>query len=449
MKFTNNAGLPDAICRAIENDDYSKGDAKYSVSNLIQPVQIYHLVKRNMDKIVVDYADEIWKLFGKAVHSILETAKDETNPYLVGEERMYMKIGGIKIGGQPDIINSLTGLLEDYKVTSVWKILKGDYKDWIEQLNMYRLIANHNDVIINRLKIVSILKDWKRFEQARNENYPKIPVAQIEIPLLPLLEVEKTMLERIIRLEEAEMLSDEELAEKFPCSLEDRWAAPPTYALIKPGGKRASFTFESKEEAHQKYIEFPDYTFEVREGKATRCEEFCLAAPFCKQYNRNRVVLDDGGAVNLDDLLPEMKSIIVPEGTIKVEDMVAFKANPEGVLAYIPTEPIEETIKSVPEEELHKDGLYGISFRAEDNADKKEDESPFDSAFQESTAETSVSLPEPTKEVEKPADAFEERFEKMLKDSDDMIEDLGNEEPKPESKSDLESLNDLFKELGI
>ena len=75
-KYTNKYNIPVEIIRAIENDNYTKGNADISVTGLIQPPRIRVLQDINKDKITSDYSDEVWKILGQSIHTIMERAKE-------------------------------------------------------------------------------------------------------------------------------------------------------------------------------------------------------------------------------------------------------------------------------------------------------------------------------------------------------------------------------------
>ena len=72
MKYTNTNNIPKEIIRAVSNDSYSKGASTISVTGLLQPPRIRILREEYDDDIVVDVSNEIWKLLGQSVHTILE-----------------------------------------------------------------------------------------------------------------------------------------------------------------------------------------------------------------------------------------------------------------------------------------------------------------------------------------------------------------------------------------
>ena len=74
MKYTNKHDIPKEIIRAIENDQYDKGDSLISVTGLLQPPRIRLLNKEHQEELVEDYSDQIWKILGQSVHTILERA---------------------------------------------------------------------------------------------------------------------------------------------------------------------------------------------------------------------------------------------------------------------------------------------------------------------------------------------------------------------------------------
>ena len=68
-----------------------------------------------------------------------------------------------------------------------------------------------------------------------------------------------------------------------PCTPEDMWEKPTTYAVKKEGGVRAKSVHKTKEEADAALPE-KGYFIEIREGERTRCEKYCQVNSFCSQY---------------------------------------------------------------------------------------------------------------------------------------------------------------------
>ena len=119
MKYTNKHNVPVEVIRAVQNDPYTKGDGVVlSVTQLIKSPRIVALQKKHDEEITVDYRDEVFKLLGKGVHTVLETANtgDEN---IIPERRLYADINGWRISGQTDTMSLKEKMLTDYKCTSV------------------------------------------------------------------------------------------------------------------------------------------------------------------------------------------------------------------------------------------------------------------------------------------------------------------------------------------
>ena len=117
MKLTNQFGAPDAFVKALEDDSYTKGEADFSVTGLIQPPQISRLREQYEDKLSSDVRDRIWMLLGTSVHNTLEKYGDG-----LVEQRLFAECDGTVISGAIDLDKD--GHITDYKVTSVFTVQK-------------------------------------------------------------------------------------------------------------------------------------------------------------------------------------------------------------------------------------------------------------------------------------------------------------------------------------
>ena len=150
--LTNRLGLPQAIVDAVTNDPYSRGASDISVTQLIQPP--YQRQLRLQHEPIEDASDRIWSLVGQVGHGIVEraypqaytaaaallTPKEVHDTYgVVAERRLFMKCNGWTVSGQFDVIEK--GHLQDYKFTSVWSVIGDTKTEWINQLNLRRLLA--------------------------------------------------------------------------------------------------------------------------------------------------------------------------------------------------------------------------------------------------------------------------------------------------------------------
>ena len=192
--------------------------------------------------------------------------------------------------------------IDDYKVTSVWKATKGDIKDWTAQLNIYHWLfkSNYPDTPVEKLRIHAILRDWS-FREAKksaetNGEYPPSQVLTVNIPTWSQFDIIKFLVHRLEILEGAKsVVNASELAQKVPCSNEDRWAKPDSWAVFNSAKNRTQklfipdehLTFEMCEKEARIYtaaMQAPGYKATIRKGENIRCENFCLVKDFCAQY---------------------------------------------------------------------------------------------------------------------------------------------------------------------
>ena len=174
MKYTNEHNIPEEIIRAVHNDSYSRGASTISVTGVLRPPQMRLLEEKHIDDISVDVSDEIWKLLGQSVHTILERA-NEDNPDTITEERMYANVGGWTVSGQTDSISVDSGILKDYKVTSVWSVIsamKEGKIDWEQQLNCYDWLKPGGKMILH-------LVNRDKFDPILNAGDPLIVVSAL------------------------------------------------------------------------------------------------------------------------------------------------------------------------------------------------------------------------------------------------------------------------------
>lgn len=286
-KITNKFKLPQEVYNAIVKDRYSSEDdlpCDYSATTLIAPIRQTMLIKRHQDELkVFDVVDMFWSFMGSIAHTVLEEAwHGETGTRV--EERLYDEVLGTKISGKLDCYAN--GEIRDYKTTKVYKIQKADYTEWEKQLNIYAYLCRRNGFEVTNLRIIAILFDWKEGDTYK-ENYPSCPIVEIHLPLWTEAEQKAFVDDRIMRLQEAEKLSDDELP---LCTDKEMWCDIKDYAVMKDGGKRAVKCFDNFEQARE-YRQLMntknkscDYDVVVRKTDRTRCLKYCSAATVCKQH---------------------------------------------------------------------------------------------------------------------------------------------------------------------
>jgi hypothetical protein len=273
MRITNRLNLPQPIVDAVKNDEYTKGEADISVTELLSPPRQVALKKLHADEIVEDASERIWSLMGQSVHKILERA----NATGIAERRLKIQVEGWTVSGGMDLVCQAR-TLSDYKVTTAYKFKGGKAPpEFEQQLNAYAAILRANGETVDKLQIVGILRDWSKLEAARDADYPQTQVVVIPVPMWTPAEAIGFLRERVILHKQARL--------KLPlCVADERWAKPDTFAVKKQGAVRASRVYDDESEAIAHAAQTTGLFVEKRPGESTRCKHYCSVARFCKQY---------------------------------------------------------------------------------------------------------------------------------------------------------------------
>lgn len=346
--LTNKTNLPLPIYAAIKNDSYvPHGDI--SVTTLIDSPYLRLLRKYN--EYEEDASEMIWAVMGQALHSVIEKAgKKLDGSFFYPEFKMELKVGDTILSGTSDLIEKreypmmsnedlVVGVgselsIHDYKNIFVWSAKLGkespNYKHWLLQTNIYAVMAKYGKYVrmvdgkgvasekkiglnIDKIFIHGFIRDWKKSEMKRMDNYPKAATITLEVEVLPEEQVIAYIRERIKLHFEAEKkyLAGEEISH---CTEEERWTRPETWRVMKIGGKRALsggvFTIKSEDDKKQ-VAEFyaanaEKYKgllkIEKTEGEDIRCSDYCSVCQFCSyykskynEYGERRKATDDSG----------------------------------------------------------------------------------------------------------------------------------------------------------
>jgi hypothetical protein len=298
--LTNKLNLPEPFVRAANNERYSKGESRYSVTELIKPARMAALERYYGDAIVEDVADHVWSLFGRITHGILEASgAPETGAIL--EERLYAEVMGVRISGQMDhTVLYPDGLLDDYKTSSVWSVMHGLKLEWEQQLNLYRWLQHVNGRAVTRLRVVVFLKDWsiaKARQDGPQGKYPKQAVVAIDVPVWELEQAETFVHQRLQEHTAAdEWAQGKPVAGEPRCTDAERWVRPRKYAVIKKGNVRAipGGLCDTMQEAEYKSHELPGSRIEARGGEPIRCIDYCSIgrAGLCTQWEEDKKNFD-------------------------------------------------------------------------------------------------------------------------------------------------------------
>jgi hypothetical protein len=276
MIYTNKHNLPQVIVDALLQDTYSKGDADASVTELLTPPQMRKLIIKHDDEIVVDVSDMLAALQGRAMHYIMELAA--TGKYnMLTEKSIYSMYNGWKIKGQFDHVLIGEGILIDFKTCSYYKVANDARPmEWIQQTNIYkRLLQKEVGLVVNRIQVVAFVKDFNKRKAKTTAGYPPAGLVSLDIPVWEDDAIDALIEERIRLHKESD---------PRPCTDSDIWARPAQYAVMKRGRMKALRLFDTAQEAEEMASTSVGLHVEYRPGEAVRCQDWCLAAPFCTQW---------------------------------------------------------------------------------------------------------------------------------------------------------------------
>jgi len=317
MKITNKTGLPQPIVDAvIGENNWSRGGADISVTELISPIRQVALRIHYENDIVEDASDRLFALMGQIGHSILEKSSGSS---VFPEKRFHMNLANWELSGKVDALylnelrdeegNKLGSYgIDDYKFTSAYVAKprkpgeRSRLDDWFLQLNLYRMLALHNGFEISQLRLILLLRDWSILAAKRDPDYPQQQVAVIDVPIMELKTLKKWAFTRIEHHMEAQQGMDQYGQSHLPdCTDEDRWAKPETYAVMKEGRKSALRVLDSLAAAREWQIKnlgagepdpshIPHISIVQRPGQNVRCENYCEVSQWCSQWK----TLQDG-----------------------------------------------------------------------------------------------------------------------------------------------------------
>ncbi|ANS04611.1 hypothetical protein [uncultured Mediterranean phage] len=294
-RLTNIFNLPTGVSNAVRNISslYSKGDSDISMTGLIDSSLIKILQDKYKDQIKEDVSDRIWSVFGSAVHHIIEHS--DTTENTIKEKRFFGESEGWKISGAIDrvILRNITAYenetieiadIEDYKCTSVWSIIYP--KDsWEKQTNGYAWLLRQNGYIVGNLSIIVLARDWQKSkadESKRNGgNYPPLPIHVVKIRKWSDEEQDAYIKDRVVTHQEADYIFNMH-NEQIPCTNEERWKNPPTYAVKVKNKKRALKVFDLENDAQDYAKNISESYIETRPSIARRCKDYCNVKPFCE-----------------------------------------------------------------------------------------------------------------------------------------------------------------------
>jgi len=281
MEKTNHFNLPAPLVKALTGNHKLPVKGRYSVTSLIDSPLRRCLSMSHGAEIETDVSENLWMLLGTAVHFVIEQSGSGDQ-----EVKIEKPYGDGTIVGVVDHYDPTTRTITDWKITSVYSVLKGVKSEWASQLNCYTYLL---DVPVDKVQIYAILRDWSRTAYAKEVNnlfqskenaYPPVPFVNISVPLWGKEKVNQYIKERI----ELHKLAEESELKDIPqCTEEERWTRPPKFAVAKKPQDRATRLLDTKEDA-EKYIsekKLVGYQIFDRPGQDVRCLDYCGVSKFC------------------------------------------------------------------------------------------------------------------------------------------------------------------------
>jgi len=286
MKLTNRFNLPEPFVAAVTADEYVRGDAAYTTTELIKPSRIVALQRKFDAEIEEDASERVWRLQGQAKHVVFERiAKTNPDRYIVERRFETVMPGGMKISGQIDIFDKLEHVLYDWKETSVWKFMLGDTEEWEQQANINVYHMTNAGYVVKNVRNIAILKDWKKRKArfGKEKDYPKCAIHIVNLPIWGAGQQQDYILKRA-------KLHDEEMANPPVCNKRERWQRDASFAVMRTDRKRAFRLYDNRDQAEAAMLHMmkiakpgdaPKFYIEERNAEPVRCLDFCEVQTFC------------------------------------------------------------------------------------------------------------------------------------------------------------------------
>jgi hypothetical protein len=267
--------LPTPFLRLLLDNRYDKGDSEFSTTQLISPPQRTWIKAQGHEE-VFSIISSYYAVLGTILHRVIEDyALPEEGEF--AEQRIHTTIQDRKVSGCIDLYETDTRTVSDWKfVGGVQTEIKDEH---LKQLQINGYLAELHGWTVNHVGIVYFQRDWKTLQALVDHTYPKSGIKPIIVDYdrehgIHLLET--TVKEHI----------DAKNGNPRECTLSEKWQDPPTYAILKNGGKRAinGGLCSTLAEAHEKMK--PGHFIQHRPAQRTFCEFFCKLKHACPQYKR-------------------------------------------------------------------------------------------------------------------------------------------------------------------
>ena len=265
------ASLPGPFLRAIKHDAYNNQGSDYTVTQLLRPPQTSWLKKYHEPCEQSAYAS-YRALLGTMMHTVLENYADP-NEGEIAERRFFIDYLGLKISGQIDLLDTNLRTVYDYKF---YNGSQTECKpDHYAQIQINGLLVSMNGFAVDHVSVMYVRPDWSNLRATLDPTYDQSPFKPF------VFAFDRQFAEE--RLSKCVMEHEEAAAgNPRPCTPDEQWAKPDTFALKKPANQKARKVVESYTEA--KELLKPGEVIEQRKGERTKCRFFCDYRHVCPDW---------------------------------------------------------------------------------------------------------------------------------------------------------------------
>ena len=279
MQVTNKLHLPAAFVHAVSTERHNAPGC-YSATTLNKGAKEIVLTDRHYDEIEIDAADNVWAVWGTAVHSIFENEKDDN----FHEESFKVAVGNSYVTGKVDSYDMTNGIIYDWKTASTWKIQFNDFTDWHAQGMTYAWLLTKSGLEVKKCRFVALLKDHSKSKAKHDASYPQSPAYIYEFDVTPeeLAKAEARIVAKVKEIENAYKLGDDDIE---PCTADERWADGEKWAVMKNGRKTAIKLFDNEAGAEAYAGELGNSHYvEHRPAVSRKCADYCTCCDYCNFY---------------------------------------------------------------------------------------------------------------------------------------------------------------------
>ena len=279
MKVTNRLNLPEAFVRAVSTNKQNAAGC-FSATTLNKGAKEIILTDRHWDEIEVDASDNVWAVFGTAVHAIFENQPDNN----FHEESFKVPVSKSFVTGQVDCYDMENKTIYDWKTASVWKVQFKDFTDWKAQGLTYAYLMQQSGLEVKRCRFVALLKDHSKSKARTDSSYPQGPTVVYEFEVTPedLAATEARIKTKVAEIEAAYLMGDDDIE---PCTADERWADGEKWAVMKNGRKTAIKLFDTEADADAMAGELGNAHYvEHRPAISRKCIDYCNCKEYCSYY---------------------------------------------------------------------------------------------------------------------------------------------------------------------